>query len=148
MHDVVEKTANYVRGLVKHFHMVQTQLEQITKVQIDFLANMSNPAEKQTYGIHTWGGTPTQDPLYPEGHPKRIEQDSQMIENDDPSSPKKNKKKHKRAEEPENTNDNIVKELDANPNNVSISDAETENANEEEEGEAQEEEFPEEEEVV
>ena len=37
----------------------------------------------------------------PEGHPKRVEQDSQMIENDDPSSPKKNKKKkNKREEDP------------------------------------------------
>ena len=46
LHDVLEKTANNVRGLVMHFHMVQTQLEQITKVQIDLLVNMSNPAEK------------------------------------------------------------------------------------------------------
>ena len=50
-HDVLDKTANDVRGLVKHFHMVQTQLEQNTKVQIDLLSNMSNLAEKQTYGI-------------------------------------------------------------------------------------------------
>ena len=100
LHDVLEKIANDVRGLVKNFHMVQTQLEQITKVQIVFLANMSNPAERKTYGIQTRGGTLTQDPLYHEGHPKRIEQDSQLIENDDPSSSKKKKKKHKRTEEP------------------------------------------------
>ena len=31
LHDFLEKTINVVRGLVKHFHMVQTQLEQITK---------------------------------------------------------------------------------------------------------------------
>ena len=46
IHDVLEKTANDVRGLVKHFHMVQSHLEKITKVQIDLLANISNPAEK------------------------------------------------------------------------------------------------------
>ena len=40
------------------------------------IANMSNPVEKQTCGIQTRGGTLTQDPLYPEGHPKRIEQES------------------------------------------------------------------------
>ena len=44
--DVLGKTVNDVRGLVKHFHMVQTQLAQITKVQIDLLANMSNPTKK------------------------------------------------------------------------------------------------------
>ena len=37
----------------------------------------------------------TQEPLYPEGHPKRIEQDSQRI-NDDVPSPSKEKKKNVR----------------------------------------------------
>ena len=32
-HDVLERTANDVKGLVKHFNMVQTQIEKITKVQ-------------------------------------------------------------------------------------------------------------------
>ena len=39
--DVLGRTVNDVSGLVKHFHMVQTQLEQISKVQKDLLANMS-----------------------------------------------------------------------------------------------------------
>ncbi|KAK1678076.1 hypothetical protein QYE76_046419 [Lolium multiflorum] len=62
-----------------------------------------------------------EDPLYPEGHPKRIEQDSQRIE---PSahSRKKKKKKHKNVvESSEPAND---------PNSISISDAETESGNE------------------
>ncbi|KAK1682143.1 hypothetical protein QYE76_042991 [Lolium multiflorum] len=62
-----------------------------------------------------------EDPLYPEGHPKRIEQDSQHIE---PSahSKKKKKKKHKNVvESSEPAND---------PNSISISDAETESGNE------------------
>ncbi|KAK1652355.1 hypothetical protein QYE76_070160 [Lolium multiflorum] len=62
-----------------------------------------------------------EDPLYPEGHPKRIEQDSQRIE---PSahSKKKKKKKHKNVvESSEPVND---------PNSISISDAETESGNE------------------
>ncbi|KAK1669005.1 hypothetical protein QYE76_057164 [Lolium multiflorum] len=61
-----------------------------------------------------------EDPLY-EGHPKRIEQDSQRIE---PSahSKKKKKKKHKNVvESSESAND---------PNSISISDAETESGNE------------------
>ncbi|KAK1610331.1 hypothetical protein QYE76_034004 [Lolium multiflorum] len=60
-----------------------------------------------------------EDPLYPEGHPKRIEQDSQRIES---SAPSKKKKKHKNVvESSEPVND---------PNNISISDAETESGNE------------------
>ena len=33
LHDVLERTANDVKGLIKHFVMVQTQLEQLIKVQ-------------------------------------------------------------------------------------------------------------------
>ncbi|KAK1628615.1 hypothetical protein QYE76_002930 [Lolium multiflorum] len=61
-----------------------------------------------------------EDPLYPEGHPKRVEQDSQRIETSAPS--KKKKKKNKTVvESSEPVND---------PNSISISDAETESANE------------------
>ena len=35
----------------------------------------------------------TQEPLYPEGHPKRIEQESQRINTDAPSPSKRKKKK-------------------------------------------------------
>ncbi|KAK1670185.1 hypothetical protein QYE76_058344 [Lolium multiflorum] len=64
-----------------------------------------------------------EDPLYPEGHPKRVEQDSQPIKTSAPS--KKNKKKHKNVvESSEPVND---------PNSISISDAETESGNEHEE---------------
>ncbi|KAK1694809.1 hypothetical protein QYE76_011506, partial [Lolium multiflorum] len=61
------------------------------------------------------------DPLYPEGHPKRVEQDSQRTK--ETSSPsKKKKKKHKTVvESSEPVND---------PNSISISDAETESGNE------------------
>ena len=75
--DVLGRTVNVVKYLVKHFHMVQTQLEQISNVQIDLLANNAKKDNLQAYGIKTRGGTHNQDPLYPEGHPKRIEQDSQ-----------------------------------------------------------------------
>ncbi|KAK1590655.1 hypothetical protein QYE76_000031 [Lolium multiflorum] len=60
------------------------------------------------------------DPLYPEGHPKRVEQDSQLTKTSAPS--KKKKKKHKNVvESSEPVND---------PNSISISDAETESGNE------------------
>jgi hypothetical protein len=98
--------------------MVQTQIDQLTKVQKDLLVNASR--EKQACEIHTRGGATTQDPLYPEGHPKRIEQDSQRTSSDDIPS-KKKKKKHKIVAEFSKTG--------KDPNSVSISDAETESGN-------------------
>src|SRR4051812_15914417 len=92
--------------------MVQTQLDQISNVQKDLLANNAKQ-DIHAFGIKTRGTTSTQDPLYPEGHPKRIEQDSQIQEEEIVISPKK-KKKHKEADNP---ND---------PNSISTSDAETE----------------------
>ncbi|KAK1680100.1 hypothetical protein QYE76_040948 [Lolium multiflorum] len=91
-------------------------------MQNDLLKN--NHEEKQVYEVTTRGGVSTQDPLYPEGHPKRIEQDSQRTK--EISSPsKKKKKKHKTVvESSEPVND---------PNSISISDAETESGNEHEE---------------
>jgi hypothetical protein len=118
LQDIVERTSNDVKMLVKHFQMVQTQIDQLTKVQKDLLVNASR--EKQTCEIHTRGGASTQDPLCPEGHPKRIEQDSQHAASDDIPS-KKKKKKHKTVAESSETG--------KNPNNVSISDAETESGN-------------------
>ncbi|KAK1693566.1 hypothetical protein QYE76_010263 [Lolium multiflorum] len=86
-----------------------------------FLRN--NSKEKHAYEVTTRGGASTQDPLYPEGHPKRVEQDSQLIKTSAPS--KKKKKKHKNVvESSEPVND---------PNSISISDAETESGNEHEE---------------
>ncbi|KAK1679671.1 hypothetical protein QYE76_040519 [Lolium multiflorum] len=61
-----------------------------------------------------------ENPLYPEGHPKRVEHDSQQTKTSAPS--KKKKKKHKNVvESSEPVND---------PNSISISDAETESGNE------------------
>ncbi|KAK1681220.1 hypothetical protein QYE76_042068 [Lolium multiflorum] len=122
LHDIVERTSNDVKMLVKHFNMIQTQIDQLTKVQNDLLKN--NHEEKHAYEVTTRGGVSTQDPLYPEGHPKRIEQDSQRTK--EISSPsKKKKKKHKTVvESSEPIND---------PNSISISDAETESGNEHDE---------------
>src|ERR1041385_7190127 len=84
---VLERTVNDVKCLVKHFHMVQTQLQQISNVQKDLLANNAK-RDIQAYGIKTRGGSHTQDPLYPKGHPKRIEQDYQVqVEDEIVSSP-------------------------------------------------------------
>jgi hypothetical protein len=118
LQDIVERTSNDVKMLVKHFQMVQTQIDQLTKVQKDLLVNASR--EKHACEISTRSGATTQDPLYPEGHPKRIEQDSQRAAGDG-IPPKKKMKKHKRVAE--------SSEIGKYPNSVSISDAETESGN-------------------
>lgn len=116
LHDIVERTSNDVKMLVKHFQMVQTQIDQLTKVQKDLIENASR--KEHAYEIITRRGTSTQDPLYPEGHPKRIEQDSQRA--NDIWTKSKKKKKHTNVESSEQARD---------PNSVSISDAETESGN-------------------
>jgi hypothetical protein len=82
-------------------------------VQKDLLVNAAR--EKQACEIRTRGGAITQDPLYSEGHPKRIEQDSQHATSDGNPS-KKKKKKHKADAE--------SSKMGKDPNSVSISDAE------------------------
>src|SRR3954469_1915685 len=105
--------------------MVQTQIDQLAKVQKDMLVTASG--DKHTYGIRTRSGIATQDPLYPEGHPKRIEQDSQQGESSG-SPHKRKKKKHKVDEEP------LEPAID--PNSISVSDAETENDNDNDKNDA------------
>ena len=69
----------------------------------------------------------TQEPLYPEGHPKRIDQDSQRNNIDVPSSSKRKKKKNDRTLQ---TSSEPIAEPPENPNDISISDAETQSGNE------------------
>ena len=69
----------------------------------------------------------TQEPLYPEGHPKRIEQDSQSTNVDAPSSSMKKKKKNDRTL---HVSSEPVVDTPENPNDISIYDAETQSVNE------------------
>ena len=70
----------------------------------------------------TRGGQMTQEPLYPEGHPKRIEQDSHRTNVDAPSPSKRKKKKNDRTL---HASSEPVVDTPENPNDISISDAET-----------------------
>ena len=92
--DLLFRISNDVRGVGKHASMVQTQLEQVAKSQKELLDEMNNNMHDFDARVATRGGRMTQEPLYPEGHPKGIEQDSQKI-NSDASSPYKKKKKKK-----------------------------------------------------
>ena len=71
----------------------------------------------------------TQEPLYPEGHTKRVEQDSQRINTDAPSPSRKKKKKKNDRTLHASSEPKIEKPPD-NDNETSISDAETQSGNE------------------
>ena len=81
--------------LEKYVSMVKTQLEQVVKSQRELLDEMNNNIHDFAVRVDTRGGKVTQEPVYPEGHPKRIEQDSQRVNTDAPSPSKKKKKKKK-----------------------------------------------------
>ena len=101
----------------KHASMVTTQVEQVLQAQNDLLNELNNKNNDYAVRVATRTGKMTQEPLYPEGHPKRIEQDSQRNNLEAPSSYKKKKKKNDRtlhaASEP-------VVESHENPNDISI----------------------------
>ena len=73
--------------------MVKTQVEQVLRAQNDFLNEMNNKMNDHDIRVITRNGKMTQEPLYPEGHPKRIEQDSQRNNVDAPSPSNRKKKK-------------------------------------------------------
>ncbi|KAI5012992.1 hypothetical protein ZWY2020_027946 [Hordeum vulgare] len=69
----------------------------------------------------------TQEPWYPEAHPKRIEQDSQGVSTNAPSHPRKKKKDDRNLHA-----SNPVAVTPENPNDVSVFDAETKSGDEHE----------------
>ena len=94
---------------------------QVLKEQDDFLNELNSKNNNNVVRVMTRGGKMTQEPLYPEGHPKRVEQDSHRTNTDAPSPSNKKKKKTDRtlhASEP-------AIDTPENPNDISISDADT-----------------------
>ena len=71
--------------------MVHTLLEQVAKSQRELLDEMKNNMKDHAIRVVTRGGRMTEEPLYPEVYPKRIEQDSQRISIDAPSPSKRKK---------------------------------------------------------
>ena len=91
--DFLFRISNDVRGVGKHASMVQTQLEQVAKSQRELLDEMNNNMHDFAVRVATRGGKMTQEPLYPEGDPKRIERHSQRNNTSAPSPSRKKKKK-------------------------------------------------------
>ena len=93
------------------------------------LNELNNKKNDNAIRVMTRGGKMTQEPLYPEGHPKRIEQDSQRTNVEAPGSSKKKKKKNGRTL---HASSEPVVDTPENPNDISISDAETQSGDEHE----------------
>ena len=127
--DLMFRIANDVKGLGKHASMVHTQLDQVAKSQNDLLTEVNNYMNDHDVRVMTRGGRKTQEPLYPEGHPKRIEQDSHRINVDAPSSSNKKKKK-KNDRNLHGPSEPVTKTPTESHNDVSITDAETQSGSE------------------
>ena len=91
--DYMCRTVNDLKFVSKHASMVKTQVEQVLKAQNDLLNEMNNKMNDLVVIVMTRGGKMTREPLYPEGHPKRVEQDSQRTNTDAPSPGNKKKRK-------------------------------------------------------
>ena len=81
--DMLEHLGDYMANIKgelklisKHASMVTTQVEQVLKAQNDLLNELNSKDNDYAVRVATGTGRMTQEPLYPEGHPKRIEQDS------------------------------------------------------------------------
>ena len=90
--DYMSRVKGELKLISKHASMVTTQVEQVLKAQNDLLNELNSKNNDLAVRVATRTGKMTQEPLYPEGHPKRIEQDSQRNNIDAPSSSKKKKK--------------------------------------------------------
>ena len=97
--------------------MVPTQVEQVLKAQDELLNELNNKNKDNDVRVMTRGGKMTQEPLYPEGHPKRIEQDSQRNNVDAPSPSKRKKKKNDKTL---HASSEPVVDTPENPNDISI----------------------------
>ena len=91
--DYMSRVKGELKLISKHASMVTTQVEQVLKAQNDFLNELNSKNNDYDVRVATRTGKMTQEPLYPKGHPKRIEQDSQRNNVHAPSASKKKKKK-------------------------------------------------------
>ncbi|KAI5014660.1 hypothetical protein ZWY2020_056050 [Hordeum vulgare] len=99
------------------------EVEQVLKAQNDLLNELNDNSVR----VITRGGRMTHEPLYPEGHQKRVEQDTQGVRIDAPSHPRKKKKDDRNLHA-----SNPVAATPESPNDVSVSDAKTQSGDEHE----------------
>ena len=89
----ISRVKGDLKLISKHASMVTTQVEQVLKAQDGLLNELNYKNNDNAVRVMTRGGKMTQEPLYLEGHPKIIEQDSQRVNADAPSPPIKRRGK-------------------------------------------------------
>ena len=127
--DYMSRVKGELKLVSKHASMVTTQVEQVLKAKNDLLNELNSNKYDNAIRVMTRGGKMTQEPLYLEVHPKRIEQDSQITNIDAPSPSKRKKKKNDRTL---HASSKPVVDTPDNPDDISIYDAETQSSNEHE----------------
>ena len=127
--DYMDNIRGELKLVSKHASMVTTQVEQVLKAQNDLLNELNSKKNDNAVRVMTRGGKMTQEPLYLDGHPKRIEQDSQRTNVDAPSFSKRKKNKNDRTL---HASSEPAIGTPENPNDISISNAETQSGNEHE----------------
>ena len=70
----INASVGELKRIVKHCEMMNNQVEQMVSLQNQLYGNLME--KKQVCGVNTRGGASTQDPDYPENHPKRKEQEA------------------------------------------------------------------------
>ena len=70
--DYMSRVKGDLKLISKHASMVTTQVEQVLKAQNDLLNELNSRNNDFAIRVATRGGRMTQEPLYPEGHPKRL----------------------------------------------------------------------------
>ena len=74
--DNLARVKDELHRVSKYASMVATQAEQVLKAQKEVLDEMNSKKNDYVVRVATRTGRMTQEPLYTDGHPKRIEQDS------------------------------------------------------------------------
>ena len=115
--DYMSRVKGELKIISKHASMLTSQVEQVLKAQKELLNEMNSKKNDYAVKVATRTGRMTQEPLYPEGHPKRIEQDSHRNNIDAPSSSKKKKNKNDRTL---HASSEPIVHTPENPNDISI----------------------------
>jgi hypothetical protein len=75
LHEILSSSVDSIKAITKRCVMMNNQVEQMIYLQNQLYEHIISK-EKQVCRVNTRGGSATQDPNFPEGHPERKEQDA------------------------------------------------------------------------
>jgi hypothetical protein len=112
LHENLSAKVDAIKGLVKHCEMMNNQVEQMISLHNQLYENLIG--KKQVRGVNTRGGASTQDPGFPDGHPKRREQDALKKKSSAGKSPNEN---DDNGNSKEQVKDTSISDVEAEDNN-------------------------------